>query len=158
MKKIKVSILRIAVALASIIIIVLCTTWLPNIADYFEADAPEFAHLKVPLLLGIYSTAIPFFIAVFNVFKLLRVIEKDAVFTMDSIRYLSIISKCCIAVIALYILGLFYTGLNGAGQPGIRLLALAIMFTAFIIYIFIEILKELLIKAVEIKNENDLTV
>ncbi|MGJ0848370.1 DUF2975 domain-containing protein [Tissierella praeacuta] len=32
------------------------------------------------------------------------------------------------------------------------------MFAAFIIYVFIEILKELLLKAVEIKTENELTI
>ncbi|WP_353097538.1 DUF2975 domain-containing protein [Tissierella praeacuta] len=38
------------------------------------------------------------------------------------------------------------------------LLKMLTMFTAFIIYIFIEILKELLLKSVEIKAENELTI
>lgn len=38
------------------------------------------------------------------------------------------------------------------------LLEMLTMFTAFIIYIFIEILKELLLKSVEIKAENELTI
>lgn len=158
MKNMKVSILRIAVVLASLSIVFLCATWLPATAENLAITAPEFKHLQLPLLLGIYTTAVPYFIAVFNVFKLLKLIEKDSVFKISSINYLNIIKKCCIAEIGLYFLGFMYLSANDAGNPVMGLLVLAIMFTAFVIYTFIEILKELLIKAVEMKNENDLTV
>lgn len=158
MKSWKVNILRMSVILISIIILCLCIFWLPNVANYFEEIAPEFYYMKLPLLLGIYFTGIPFFIAVFHVFKLLKLIEKDKTFTMNSIQSLGIISKCSIAEIILYFIGIIYLYVNEAMQPGIVLLGLLIMFVAFIIYVFIEILKELLLKAVEIKTENELTI
>lgn len=158
MKSFKVNILRIAVILVTITILLACVYWIPNIANFMEDHAPEFSYIKLPLLLGIYLTAIPFCIAVFNVFKLLKLIEEDVVFSMDSIKILSIISKCSIAEIVLYSLGLVYLYINNAMQPGIILLSLLIMLAAFIIYIFIEILEELLLKAVQIKTENELTI
>lgn len=158
MKSWKINIFRISVVLVSIIILILLVFEIPDIANYFEREAPEFAHIKLPLLLGIYSTGIPFFIAVFYVFKLLKLISKDAVFKMNSIDHLDVISKCCIGEIILYSLGLIYLYIENAMQPGIILLSLFIIFVAFILYIFIEILKELLLKAVEIKRDNDLTI
>ncbi|MGN9164522.1 DUF2975 domain-containing protein [Tissierellaceae bacterium HCP3S3_D8] len=153
----KLNILRISVILILIIILCVLVFWLPNIANPFEKSALEFAHMKLPLLIGMYFTGIPFLIAVFNVFKLLKLIEKDAVFSMNSINYLSIISKCSISEIILYFVGIIYLYVNGVMHPKI-LLGVLIMFTAFIIYVFIEILKELLLKAVEIKAENELTI
>lgn len=153
----KLNILRISVILILIIILCVLVFWLPNVANSFEKSALEFAHMKLPLLIGIYFTGIPFLIAVFNVFKLLKLIEKDAVFSMNSINYLSIISKCSISEIILYFVGIIYLYVNGVMHPKI-LLGVLIMFTAFIIYVFIEILKELLLKAVEIKAENELTI
>ena len=154
----KVDILRISVILISIVILSLLVFWLPNTANYFEETAPEFGHMKLSSVIGLYVTGIPFFIAVFNVFKLLKLIEKDVIFSMNSFCYLNIISKCSIAEIILYFVGIVYLYINDAMQPGIILLGILIMFVAFIIYIFIEILKELLLKAVEIKTENEFTI
>ena len=114
--------------------------------------------MKLPLLLGIYATGIPFFIAIYNTFKLLNFIEKDAAFTMNATNCLDVITKCAISEIALYFGGIVYLDVNDAMQPDIVLLGLVIIFVAFIIGIFAEILKELLIKVVEIKNENELTI
>lgn len=158
MKLWRVNILRIFVILISIIMLSLFIFVLPNIADHFEKVSPELAHMKLPLLIGIYFTGIPFYIAVFNVFKLLRLIERDVVFSMDSLYYLNTISKCSISEIILYLGGIIYLYINGTRWFGITLLGALIMFISFIIYIFIEILKELLLKSVEMKTENELTI
>ncbi|MGO1470723.1 MAG: DUF2975 domain-containing protein [Tissierella sp.] len=158
MKTWKINILKLAVSLISIIILLLLIFFIPGIANYFEETAPEFGHMKWPLILGIYLTGLPFFIAVFNVFRLIKLIDVDAVFTMKSIKHLNIISKCSISEIIIYFLGLIYLYIEKAMQPGIVLLSLLIIFASFVIYVLIEILKELLLKAVKIKNENDLTI
>lgn len=158
MKSWKLNLLRISVLLISTIVLSLCIFWLPAQANFFEKIAPEFGYMKYPLLSGLYITGIPFFIATFITFKLLKLIERDVAFTMDAIRYFKIIVTCAISEIVLYFGGLIYLYINNAMQPGIILLGLIIMFAAFLIAIFVEILKELLLKAVEIKNENELTI
>lgn len=158
MKKYKVNILRTFVALISIIMVCGLAFVLPDLANYFEETAPEFAYLKKPLIAGIYFTGIPFFVAVYNVFKLFKMVEEGNIFNEKSLDSLKLISKCSISEIIIYGLGLIFLYLNNAMQPGIILISFLIMFTGFAIYIFIEILKELLIQVVEIKTENELTI
>lgn len=158
MINIKPKILKISVVLIALIIGILILFWLPNIANYMEEMFPECSFMKKPLLIGISSTGIPFYIAVFYVFKLIKLIEKDEVFTLLARDFLKVISKCSLAEIVLYFGGIVYLYINNAAHPSIVILGLLIMFAAFIIYIFIEILSELLLKAVEIKTENELTI
>lgn len=158
MKLWKVNILRAFIVIISIIVLSLLIYWLPGLADSYEVMAPEFSYMKLPLLLGVYLTGLPFFIAIFNTFKLLKLIEKNAVFSMKSLDYLATISKCSISEILIYCLGIAYLYINNAMQAGIILSMLLIIFTAFVIYVFTEVLKELLLKVVEIKTENEFTI
>ncbi|WP_408629722.1 DUF2975 domain-containing protein [Alkaliphilus flagellatus] len=62
------------------------------------------------------------------------------------------------SVTVLYIIGIFYLSIENALPPGLFLLGLIIILVAFIISIFVAVLKALLIKVVETKNENDFTI
>ncbi|MEW8973319.1 MAG: DUF2975 domain-containing protein [Tissierellaceae bacterium] len=158
MKRWTLNVLRISVTLISIFVLLLCVYWLPKQANYFENIYPEYSHLNRPLIVGIYITGIPFFIAVYSVFKLLKLIEIDVAFSLDSIRYLEYIVLCSIGEIILYFLGMIYLLLNNALHPGFLIMGLLIIFIAFLIAVFVTILKELLLKAVEMKKENELTI
>lgn len=158
MKKWMVKALKFSILFIGFIILLLCVFWLPNVARYFAEYAPEYAYLRYPALIGLYITGIPFYLGIFHTFKLLNLIEKDGAFTEEACKSLGSISIYALVEIALYIMGIVFLMYNDASQPGIILLGITIIFTAFIIYIFASILKGLLMKVVEIKNENDLTV
>ncbi len=113
-----------------------------------------------PILFGLYVTAIPFFIAIFQLFKLLNNIDQSQTFSADSVLRLKNTKIC-----GLIISGLFATALPyifyAAGQddaPGVLLAALLIIGGSFIVASVAALLQRLLQNAADIKSENDLTV
>ncbi|NCC08693.1 MAG: DUF2975 domain-containing protein [Clostridia bacterium] len=91
--------------------------------------------------------AIPAYIAVHFLYKLLTNIEKEQVFTDENIRCLRIISWCCFAGAAVFFAGAF------KAVSCILLCALA----AFI-GIILRVIKNVFERAVALQNENDLTI
>lgn len=158
MKRWMLNALRMSVALIGITVLAFLLFWLPNIAKGFAISDPEYAYLRYPLLIGLYVTGIPFYLGIFHTFKLVKLIEKDGAFTGDACKSLRSISIYSMTVIVLYIIGMIFLNINNAAQPGIFLLGVLIIFVAFIISIFASILKGLLMKVVEIKDENDFTI
>lgn len=158
MSKWLISTLKASLVIVSIIILMLCIFWLPYMARSTVELFPEVSYLKYPILFGIYLTCIPFYIGIFQTFKLLRLIEKEDAFTDDASKSLRVITLSSICVIVLYIMGIVYLDIENALPPGLVLLGLTIIFAAFIIAVFSATLKALLIKVIKIKNENDLTI
>ncbi|WP_353893672.1 DUF2975 domain-containing protein [Proteinivorax hydrogeniformans] len=144
--------------LTSMIVLALCIFVLPNMADVTVELFPEADYLKYPILVGIYLTCIPFYAGIFQTFKLLNLIQKESAFTEKAAKSLGIISYCAGAVIAAYIAGTLYLGLQNALPPGVIMLGFTIIFTSFVIALFALVLKLLLIKVIAIKKENDLVI
>ncbi len=147
-----------SIILIGIVVLFLCIFWLPNMARLSVETFPEVAYLKYPILFGIYLTCIPFYIGIFHTFKLLRLIDKENAFTEEACESLRIISFSTIAVIAFYFIGIIYLSREDALPPGLGLLGIVIIFASFVIAIFASVLRGLLTKVIEIKNENDLTI
>lgn len=158
MKIKRTSYLRVTIFGIGFIVLGLCVFWLPQMATYFAKSAPEFAHLRYPLLIGIYLTTLPFFMALYQAFLLLRHIDQDKPFSNPSVHALKIIKICALSIGILYIIGLVFIHTENAGQPGISLLALMITFASFIISVVAAILQSLIKKAVALKEETDLTI
>jgi predicted MFS family arabinose efflux permease len=158
MKKYGVNALRFSVALVGLIILLLCIFWLPQMARVSAEQNPEHAYLRYPLLYGLYITTIPFYLGIFHTFKLLNLISKNTAFTVDACKSLGRIQIYTIIEIALYFIGMVFLNLNNVLHPGIFILGLVIIFACFIISVFSSVLKALLTKVVEIKNENDYTI
>lgn len=158
MSKWLVGILKASLIIIGIAILLLCIYWLPAMAERSVELFPEVAYLKYPILIGIYLTCIPFYLAIYESFKLLVLIGKDNVFTQDACKSLRVVSFSSIAVSVLYVIGLVILMVENAMPPGLFLLGIAIIFACIIIAIFTGVLKVLLNKMVEIKKENDFTV
>ncbi|PTQ56232.1 MAG: hypothetical protein BSOLF_0572 [Candidatus Carbobacillus altaicus] len=150
--------LKISLVFIGLVILAISIFWLPNTANTLAKANPEYAYLKYPLLLGIYLTCIPFYIGVFNGYIILKLIEKDKAFTEYTNRSLTYIFYSSIGIILMYILGIVYLIFNGAGQPGIVFIGVGIILMSFIIASAAGVLKALLVKVIEIKNEYDLTI
>lgn len=150
--------LKACVIIISITVLALSILWLPYMAKTTVELFPEVAYLKYPILFGIYMTCIPFYIGIFHTLKLLRFIDKEHTFTEDACKSLRVITFSAVGVVILYIIGIFYLEVENALPPGIALLGIIIIFASFIIGVFAAVLKVLLTKVIEIKNENDLTI
>lgn len=158
MKLRKTLLLKSAVFIIGFIILTLCIFWLPNIARETAEIYPEYAHLRYPVLIGMYITAIPFYYALYQTLKLLNYIEFKSAFSDLAVTSLRHIKHCAWAVIIQYILGFCYLVFQNAMHPGVAILGMAVVFTSMTISLFAALLEELLLTALEIKSENDLTI
>lgn len=158
MKKSNILFLKSVVIIISIIILILSIFWLPWMANYTAKLYPEYAHLKYPVLIGVYLTGVPFYIALFKAYMLLNHIEDGNAFSEKSVVILKDIKKCAFSEVIMYGVLLLFLLIQKALHPGIAIILCAIMFTAFTISVFAAVIQELLNTAIEIKTENDLTV
>lgn len=158
MNKWSIVILKVFLIIIGITILLLNINWLPARAELSAEFFPEVSYLKHPILIGIYLTCIPFYLAIYQSFKLLILIERDNVFTEDACKSLKVISFSSIAVSVLYVIGLTILCVENALPPGLFLLGIAIIFACIVIAIFTWVLRALLNRVVEIKNENDFTI
>lgn len=150
--------LKLAVFLIGIPIFILCIFVLPWMAN--EAAGTKIAGGLYPALIGMYLSAIPFYLALYQAFRLLVYIDKNNAFSELSVRALKNIKKCAITISTLYlfVMPFFYLIAEEDDAPGIILIGLIIIFASAVVAVFAAVLQKLLKKAIEIKSENDLTV
>lgn len=155
--------LRFAVICIGIPILALCVLVLPKIA--IEAmghtqNGATLAYVVFGILLILYLSAIPFYIALYQAWKLLRYIDLDQAFSEISVITLKKIRTCAITITGLFVLALplIYIIAEWDDAPGLILIGLVMTFAAMVVAVFSALLKKLLQEAIEIKSENDLTV
>ncbi len=158
MKRMSISIFQIGVLFIALCVLLLAVFWLPPTAALFAKEAPEYAYLQYPLLGGIYLTLIPFAYAIIEGLKLSRRVALNDPFSITSVHYLKRIKMCALIISALYLAGGLLLNMLVDMAPGIALLGIIIMLSSLMIGLIAGILEELLRKALEIKEENDLTV
>ncbi|MBA2876223.1 DUF2975 domain-containing protein [Thermaerobacillus caldiproteolyticus] len=152
--------LKIAVILIGIPVLALCIFLVPEIANYAAELFPDNAYMKYLVLIDLYATAIPFYFALYQTFRLLSYIDKNKAFSELSVKALKVIKYCAFTISGLYVVGmpLFYLMAEVDDAPGIMLIGLGIIFASTIIAVFAAVLQRLLQEAIDIKSENDLTI
>ncbi|MCR2805658.1 DUF2975 domain-containing protein [Paenibacillus soyae] len=152
--------LKAAVILFGIPVLALCIFAVPEVANFAAELYPEHTYLKYLVFLDLYASAIPFYIALYQAFKLLTYIDKNKAFSELSVRALKNIKNCAVAVSGLHVVGLplYYLIAEKDDAPGIILIGMVIIFAAMVIAVFAAVLQRLLKQAIDIKSENDLTV
>lgn len=150
--------LQAGILLVVFAILLLCAFWLPETAEYFAYDAPEYAYLKWPLLIGIYVTVIPFLMGAFEGLRLLSFIQNEKAFDAQTVLALKKIKSFAFIVAMLYVAGGIILVNLVDMNPGIALMGILIILASFMISLFAGILEELISGALRIKIENDLTV
>ncbi|MFE0506807.1 DUF2975 domain-containing protein [Peribacillus butanolivorans] len=152
--------LKIAVILIGIPVLALCIFLVPEIAKFAAELYPDMTYIKYLVLIDLYASAIPFYFALYQAFKLLSYIDKNKAFSELSVRALTKIKYCAITISGLYVVGmpLFYLIAELDDAPGIILIGLVIIFASMVIAVFAAVLQRLLQEAIDIKSENDLIV
>ncbi|AKE23794.1 DUF2975 domain-containing protein [Bacillus subtilis] len=152
--------LKIALVLIGIPILALCIFLVPKIANYSAELFPNIAYIKYLVFIYLYVTAIPFYFALYQAFKLLSYIDKNKAFSGLSVRALKNIKYCAVTISIFYAAGMpvFYLIAEIDDAPGIIVIGLVIIFASMVIAVFAAVLQKLLKEAIDIKSENDLTV
>ncbi|AAP26820.1 MULTISPECIES: DUF2975 domain-containing protein [Bacillus] len=152
--------LKTAVILMGIPVLAMCIFLVPNIGNFAAELYPEMAYIKYLVFINLYATAIPYYFALYQTFKLLNYIDKNNAFSELSVKALKNIKYSALAISVLYVLGmpLFYLVAERDDAPGIIVIGMIIIFASMVIAVFAAVLQRLLKDAIDIKSENDLTV
>jgi len=149
--------LKIVVFLIGIPVLALCVWVVPRVALNTVEHSPI---LTIVALIGVYATAIAYFVALFTTIKLLSYIDQNIAFSELSVKALIKIKYCAIIISSVYVVGmpLIYYAAEVDDAPGLILIGMVIIFASFVVAVFAAVLQKLLKNAIDIKSENDLTV
>ncbi|CAG9610181.1 DUF2975 domain-containing protein [Pseudoneobacillus rhizosphaerae] len=150
--------LKIALFLIGAPVLALCIyglTWLPN-----NPVNPDYAHILYPIIIGMYVSVIPFFVALYQAYKLLSFIDKNLAFSELSVKALKKIKFCAIIISGLYVViePFVFLVADLDDAPGLVIIGMIPIFASMVIAVFAAVLQRLLQEAIDIKSENDLIV
>lgn len=118
-----------------------------------------------PFIVFGYLASIPFFVALYQAFKLLGYIGKNKVFSLDSVKALRTIKYCAIILSFLIIMAAIYIRVSYGISPtkdddpaGFIAISIVTTFISIVIATAAAVFEKTLQNAVDIKSENDLTV
>ncbi|EPH95625.1 MULTISPECIES: DUF2975 domain-containing protein [unclassified Enterococcus] len=109
---------------------------------------------------ALYITSFLIFFGLYQIYRLLKLIDKDLAFSNDSLKIVRKIKNTILVIfpILLGILPMAYRIADGEDAPGIMVIGLGITMIPLVAGAFAATIEKLLRNAISIKNENDLTV
>ncbi|MGM0846434.1 MAG: DUF2975 domain-containing protein [Bacillota bacterium] len=152
--------LKAALILIGAPVLAMCIFVLPQMIRWGLESSSEWAWVLYGIVMMMYVSAIPFYVALFQSFKLLQYIDGSKAFSELSVKALKKIKLCAASISILYGVGmpLFYIFAEIDDAPGVILIGMIIIFASMVIGVFAAVLQKLLKNAIDIKSENDLTV
>lgn len=113
-----------------------------------------------PFIIYGYLASIPFFVGLYQAFKLLNLIDADKAFSQGAVHTLKNMKFASLSLIGFIALGEFYIRFfaHGDDPAGPTALGILASFAAIVIATVAAVLQKLLQNAVDMKSENDLTV
>ena len=152
--------LKLSVIVLALPILAACIFLLP----FLWRDATEsggwIANSMRPIVIGMYVAAVPYFMALFQTFTLLGLIDRNEAFSYEAVKVLRVIKYCALTITGIYtaLLPFFYWFAERDDSPGFLVIGFVFVFAAFVIAVFAELLQKLLKRAIDMKQEIDLTV
>ena len=116
--------------------------------------------LFLPILIIMYVTAIPFFLALYQALRLLGNIDRNMAFSELSVKALRNIKYCAITISALYAAGMPFlvSVADKDDAPGAVGFGLIFILASIVVATFAAVLQRLVRNGLDMKSENDLTV
>ena len=133
MQKINSILLSFVTIFIGLIVLLLSIFVLPHLATETVRIHPEVDYLKYPVLLGMYATAIPFFYAIYETFHMIRIVERETLFSQGVLNGLNRIKFCAMTIITLYVLGFMLLNFTNALPPLIAIIGLVIILITILV-------------------------
>ncbi len=118
-----------------------------------------------PFILYGYAASIPFFVALYQAFKLLGYIGQNKVFSLNSVKALRNIKYCAIILSILIVMAAIYIRISFSVKSvtdddpaGFIAVSIVATFISIVIASAAAVFEKTLQSALDIKSENDLTV
>ena len=153
-------ILKIAVIMLGIPVAALSVLLLPWIARDAAQSSIRMAYVIYGILILMYISVVTFFAALYQGFRLLGYIDSNKAFSELSLKSIQKIRSCAaaISIIYLFAMPLFYIVAEIDDAPGVILVGMIFVFAPLTVAVFAAILKKLLKNAIDLKNDNELTI
>jgi hypothetical protein len=133
--------------------------WEPRIEGRNAHSTLFEVYFKDPFLAYVYLASIPFFIALYQAFKVLGYIRLNKTFSPATVKALRTIKYCAIAIIGFVAVSvLFIVFADKDDRPAGVFMRILIAFPSVVIATAAAIVERILQNAVDLKSENDLTV
>lgn len=142
MKQVTTHFLKLAVIFIGIPVLALCIFFVPKLA-FAVSDFLKINYLKYIIYTILYGSAIPFYFALYQAFKLLSYIDKNKAFSELSVIALKKIKYCAISICSIHVLGLplFYFVADKDDAPGLIFVGMVIPFASMVITVFAAVLE-----------------
>jgi hypothetical protein len=113
-----------------------------------------------PFIIYIYIGSIPFFVGLYQAFKLLNLIDANKAFSQGAVDTLRNMKFASLSLIGFIASALFYIrfAAHGDDPAGPTMLGIIVSFAVAVIATAAAVFQKLFQNAVDIKSENDLTV
>lgn len=121
-------------------------------------DAPEFSDRFWPWLIFLWGTAIPCYIALVFAWKIFTQIGKNNSFSFVNAKYFKHITRLALADVVYFLLGNLVLLLWNKSHPGVFLASFLVAFVGVAIAVLSAALSQLVYKAAQMKEENELTI
>jgi hypothetical protein len=136
-----------------------CMLWFPQT----EGRAANLSLISIytdPFIIYIYIASTPFFVGLYQAFKLLNFIDASKAFSQGAVNTLRNMKFASLSLIGFITLTLLYIRFfaHGDDPAGPTALGILASFAAAVIATAAGVFQKLLQNAVDIKSENDLTV
>jgi len=133
--------------------------WEPHIEGRNAHATPFEIYFKDPFLAYAYVASIPFFVALYQAFKVLGYAGQNKVFSQAAVNALRTIKYCAIAIIG-FVAGaeIFIMLGDSDDRAGGVFMGILFTFGSIVIATAAAMFQRVLQNAVDIKSENDLTV
>ncbi|TFE03841.1 DUF2975 domain-containing protein [Jeotgalibacillus salarius] len=163
MKKGSTLLLKLTLFVLAIPILIVCVYAFPVLVFDVIDQALAGETLAIVLLgfiLIMYAAAIPYFLSLYQAFKLLLNIDKNRAFSAQSVISLKLIKKNAVLISLLFSMALPFIVVVARSDdtPGFILIGIIIVGASLVIGVFAAILEKLLWEAIELKRENELTI
>ena len=116
-------------------------------------------YFKDPFLAYAYIASIPFFVALYQAFKVVGYARQNKVFSPAAVNALRTIKFCAIAIIGFVAVSVIFMPFSDPDDrpPGV-VMRILITFGSIVIATAAAVFERILNNAVDMKSENDLTV
>jgi len=149
--------LRVVISLIAIAAFAVCVFALPPMVVKEAAKTPKTAYIIYSFLVCAYILSIPFFVALYQAFRLLNYIDRNEAFSELSARALRLIKYCATTISILMVGGIaavmaFSFG-KGEDIAGIVAMGLLVTFASTVVAAVAAVLQNQVQKGVDLKSE-----
>ncbi len=133
--------------------------WEPHIEGRNAHATPFEIYFKDPFLAYAYVASIPFFVALYQAFKVLGYAGQNKIFSQAAVKALRTLKYCAIAIIGFVAVSVIFMMFSDPDdRPAGVFMRILITFPSIVVAAAAAMFERILQNAVEMKSENDLTV